>query len=393
MAWVTVGEAPKPEHVLLVLEKFTGNVRVFLRNPDGSARALKAPALQLPVNFKSERGLLGIAVHPSFSQNGFVYLCYTRSNRQGPDGRSDVTKGQVVERYVLNVSRAPDAEISEVRLEEPREILALPYEPRDSNGPNSCGGKILFGPDGKLYGVYGDQNRHGLETNEAGGRVAAGFIFRLNDDGRAPADNPWASHKDPWVRKYFAVGVRNSFGLAFDPKSKRLWETENGDTLWDELNIVPAGFNSGSNYVMGPLSDATNQGKKRAEVPADRLLGSKYGDPVFSWYRCRGLTCLAFLATDAYGAENRETLLVAEVNGMWVMQFRLNADRDRVKVDSKALAGRVVMGDTLDAVEKNQKEIMFARRAGTVTDMQLGPDGLMYFCSYRDGVVYVLKRR
>ncbi len=72
---------------------------------------------------------------------------------------------------------------------------------------------------------------------------------------------------------------------------------------------------------------------------------------------------------------------------------KLNQERDRVDVKSPGLEARVVKGDMLPEVEANQKEIMFATAAGTVTDMQLGPDGWMYMCSYRDGVVYVLKRR
>jgi glucose/arabinose dehydrogenase len=389
MAWVKAGR----DNVLLILEKWTGNVRAFVLAADGSSRALKNPAIKLNVNFKSERGLLGIAVHPRFAENRFVYLFHTQSNRDGPDGRSDITRGQVVSRFTLGERRGGGGELEGVVLENRKDILEFPYEPRDSNGPNSCGGKILFGPDGKLYGVYGDQNRHGMETNERGGRIGAGVIFRVNDDGSVPADNPWADHKDATVRRYFAIGVRNSFGLAFDPRSKLLWQTDNGDVLWDELNVVPPKFNGGSNYVMGPLSDAENGGKVRSKVPADAILGSTYGDPVFSWYRSRGVTCLAFMNTDRYGPAHKDTLLVAETNGAWVMQFRLNAERDRVDVKSASLQARVVKGDTVPEVMANQKEVMFATDAGTVTDMQVGPDGWMYFCSWRDGVVYVLKRK
>jgi glucose/arabinose dehydrogenase len=142
---------------------------------------------------------------------------------------------------------------------------------------------------------------------------------------------------------------------------------------------------------MGPLSNAANAGKHRADIPADKLLGSLYADPVFSWLRCRGLTCCAFLHTDRYGPANKDTLLVAEVNGGWLMQFHLNKDRHRVAVNSPPLQSRVATGDTLAEVAANQKEIMFATQAGTITDIQIGPDGLMYMCSYKDGTIYVMK--
>jgi glucose/arabinose dehydrogenase len=393
MAWVALAakDGAKPADVLLVLEKYRGNVRGIVHEADGAGRMLKNPAIKLAVNFKGERGLLGIAVHPKFAENRFVYLFYTQSNREGADGRSDVTRGQTVMRFTLSLSRGAGGEIDSIKLDAPKEILTFPYQPDDSNGPNYCGGKILFGLDGKLYGVFGNQNRHGVETNEPGGRVAAGIVFRVNDDGTVPADNPWAGHKDPWVQKYFAVGILNSFGLAFDPLTKSLWMTENGDTAWDELNLVPPKFNSGSNYIAGPLADAGNRHRKRVEVPADRVLGSVYGDPVFAWERCRGLTCLAFLNTDRYGEKHKGTLLVAEVNGGQMMQFRLNKERDRVAVTSAALDGRVVRGESPEEIAANQKEILFATGAATITDMQLGRDGLLYCLSYHGGVIYVVK--
>ncbi|HVX85179.1 MAG TPA: PQQ-dependent sugar dehydrogenase [Phycisphaerae bacterium] len=392
MAWVRVGEDATGrggQEVLLVLEQ-TGQVRAIAREADGKARMLPVVTRVL-VNFKEERGLLGIAVHPDFAKNHWVYLCYTRSEHPDrPDGRSDITRGQVVERYTLSAAMEGGA-VKAVHLGEPKVVLEFPYEPRENNGPNSCGGKIVFGPDGKLYGSYGDQNRHGVEINERGGFIHAGLIFRVNDDGSVPADNPWAKRADPVLQRAYAVGIRNCFGLAFDPETGTLWDTENGPDLWDELNEVRAGFNSGWGYIMGPLTDPSNAGKSRGEVPADKLLGSTYADPVFSWYRCRGLTCAAFVHTDAYGPAMKDRLLVGEVNGSWLMRFRLNQDRDRVAVTSESLANRVVRGDSPGEIMLNQREIMFAEKAGTVTDMQIGADGLLYACSWRDGAVYVLR--
>ncbi len=391
MAWVTVGEGAGRQQVLLVLEQWTGQVRAVARETDGAARMLPV-VIKLPVNFKGERGLLGVAVHPEFEKNHAVFLCYTRSEHDDrTDGRSDITRGQLVVRYTLAADLEGGA-AKALHLVEPHEVLAFPYNPLENNGPNSCGGKIVFGPDGKLYGSFGDQNRHGLETNEPGGVIGGGILFRVNDDGSAPADNPWIKQRDPALKRAYAVGVRNCFGLAFDPVSGLLWDTENGPELWDELNVVTPGFNSGWSYIMGPVSHPANRDKKRAEVPADQAIGARYGDPVFAWYRCRGLTCAAFLHTDAYGAALKDMLLVGEVNGSWIMGFHLTAERDRVDVKSDTLADRVVMGDGPDEVMANQREVMFAVKAGTITDMQVGSDGLLYACSWRDGAVYVLKK-
>jgi glucose/arabinose dehydrogenase len=390
MAWVTVGAGAARQQVLLVLEQWTGQVRAVAREADGAARMLPV-VLKLPVNFKGERGLLGVAVHPAFAKTQAVYLCYTRSEHEDrTDGRSDITRGQVVVRYTLSAEMEAGA-VKALHLADPQVVLEFPYNPRENNGPNSCGGKIVFGPDGKLYGSFGDQNRHGMETNEGGGVIGGGILFRVNDDGSAPADNPFIKQRDPSLQRAYAVGVRNCFGLTFDPVSGLLWDTENGAELWDELNVVAPGFNSGWSYIMGPLSHPANSGKKRAEVPTDGAIAATYADPVFAWYRCRGVTCAAFLHTDAYGAAVKDLLLVGEVNGSWLMGFHLTPGRDRVDVKSEKLAGRVVLGDGPDEVMANQLEVMFAVKAGTITDMQIGGDGLLYACSWRDGAVYVLK--
>lgn len=395
MAWLDDGRGPAPPDggTLLVLEKWTGLVRQIQRRSD-HATLLPEPAARIHVNFKEERGLLGIAVHPKFADNHWVYLFYTESDRDRIDGRSDIHRGQKIVRFTWQ-----PVETGGGKLVEPKTILEFPYEPRAQNGPNSCGGKILFGPDGKLYGIFGDQNRHGLETNEhrdgltspGGGRIGAGIIFRLSDDGTTPADNPWADHKDVWIQRYFAVGVRNGFGLAFDPVTQMLWDTENGPETWDELNLVRPKFNSGWAYIMGPLSSPLNADRKRTEVLADKILGTRYADPVLSWYRCRGLTCLAFVDTGAYGPGAKNTLLIGEVNGGWLMQVRLNSARDRVDAQSAGLRERIILGDTLEEVQKNSQEIMFATGVGGITDIQKGPDGLLYMCSYRHSCVYVLR--
>src|SRR6185503_6086676 len=86
-----------------------------------------------------------------------------------------------------------------------------------------------------------------------------GFILRLNDDGSTPTDNPFSQSGFPTeaqanVRKLFAYGVRNGFGLGFDPYSGNLWDQENGDDAFDEMNRITAGSNNGWVQTMGPLN-------------------------------------------------------------------------------------------------------------------------------------------
>ena len=121
-------------------------------------------------------------------------------------------------------------------------------------GPNHDGGVITFGPDGKLSVVIGDLNRNGqLQNFPSGAPDDTSVILRLNEDGSIPPDNPFAAEGGK-LAKYYAYGIRNSFGLAFDPVTDSLWLTENGTASFDEINVVDPGFNSGWAQLMGPTA-------------------------------------------------------------------------------------------------------------------------------------------
>ena len=150
-----------------ILEKDTGRVQ-FIHN-----RAISGTALDLAVANDSERGLLGIALHPKFASNRFVYLYYSAAKADG--GK---IQGHRIDRFTWNGSN----------LVFNKRILNLPGTP----GPNHDGGKIVFGPDGKLYAAIGDLNRRERTQNVASNRLSlSGVIMRLNDNGTAPRDNPF----------------------------------------------------------------------------------------------------------------------------------------------------------------------------------------------------------
>jgi glucose/arabinose dehydrogenase len=168
--------------------------------------------LDLAVDSASERGLLGIALPPGFPGISFVYLYITESATGADTAGSPPPLGNRVYRYTWNGSA----------LVSPVLIVSLPVTP----GPNHNGGVILFGPDGKLYVVIGDLNHNGQLQNIATGPPPddTGVILRLNDDGSVPLDNPFVSLGGN-LAKYYAYGFRNSFGMAFDPVTAKLWMT------------------------------------------------------------------------------------------------------------------------------------------------------------------------
>ena len=346
---------------ILVLEKNTGRVRRVL---NGALQS--APVLDVNVDTTSERGMLGIAVHPNFPASSFVYLYFTESTSNASD-TSGSPAGNRVYRYIWNSGSGT--------LESPLLIQDLPATP----GPNHDGGVIAFGPDGKLYIVIGDLNRSGKLQNNSDGAAPddTSVILRLNDDGTASNDNPFFAQGGA-LQKYYAYGIRNSFGLAFDPFTDKLWDTENGPNSYDEINLMEPGFNSGWNKIMGPDSrDPQNVGDLFA-IP-----DSHYADPKFSWLNPVGVTAIAFLDTDALGVQYQGDVFIGDVNNGRIYRFQLNGARN----------GFILVGALADGVADNNGELsqlIFASGFSGVTDLKVGPDGRLYVVSIGDGRIYAI---
>jgi glucose/arabinose dehydrogenase len=273
---------------MFVLEKGTGRVQ---RVRNGQVTTV----LDLPVNSNSERGLLGIALHPSFPANPGVYLRWNESISGADSTVAADTPllGGRVDRFVWNGSA----------LTFDRNLILLRSRQNDATNTtatgavqergNHNGGPMKFGPDGKLYVIQGDTGRRGqmqnlpdgpgcvvlpcpnltttfpvgnLPDDQYGGpepvdSELTGVILRLNDDGSTPADNPFVKagaemggEAGENLAKVFAYGVRNSFGLSFDPFTGDLWNSENGDDSFSEINYVQPGNNNGWIQNMGPIS-------------------------------------------------------------------------------------------------------------------------------------------
>jgi glucose/arabinose dehydrogenase len=344
---------------LLVLQKENGLVRRVINGV-----LQPGHVLDVAVDSTSERGLLGIAIHPNFPSTPFVYLYYTQSSTAGDSSGSPLANR--VYRYTWNGSA----------LVSPVLILDLPVTP----GPNHNGGTIAFGPDRKLYAVIGDLNRDGQLQNFSAGPAPdnTGIIFRINDDGSAPTDNPFFALGGN-LAKYFAYGVRNSFGLAFDPITGALWDTENGPNSYDEINLVLPGFNSGWERIMGPDS-------RDPQGVSDlvHFAGSHYGDPKFSWFSPVGPTALVFLNSARLGVQYQNDLFVGDINNGNLYRFRINATRNGFDFISPGLADLVA-----DSSAEFQ-EVLLGTGFGGITDLKVGPDGFLYVLSFGLGKIFVI---
>ena len=341
-----------------LIEKETGQVKLF------NAGSIST-VLDLPVQGNNERGLLGIAIDPAFATNQNVYLYYSSTAAAGDSQTSADWTGNQLVKYQWNGSTLTPTGASRT--------FGSSLDGQ-ANGPNHNGGPLTFGLDGKLYGVTGDLNRNGVEQNNQSPTAPAaqvGGVYRLNTDLTSPTDNPFTGS----FAQYHAYGIRNSFGLAVDPATGNLWETENGPDSYDEINLVASGMNGGWNKIMGP-DDMQN-----APGDLNMLPGASYSDPELSFLQTVALTSIQFLYGSAWGPAYDDAVIVGDNNTGRLYLLRLNATR----------TGFLLPGDLTDLVADNSSEaslLAFGQGFGVVTDLQIGLDGALYVTSLSAGTVY-----
>src|ERR671913_380600 len=334
---------------ILVLEKEQGTVRLI-----SNGILQEEPVLEVDVDSNSERGLLGIAI----MNKDAIFLYYTASSKDNEQLRNRVYQYQWNEERLVN----------------PILILDLPAIP----GPNHDGGKLIIGPDNYLYTVIGDLNHEGKLQNFVDGPEPddTGVILRVNPmDGSPAPDNPFTNNDNNLLllNKYYAYGIRNSFGIAFDPITGILWDTENGPSEYDEINVVKPGFNSGWQQVMGPIS--------KSKITEDELVNfpnSKYADPVFSWLPSIGITDIEFLNSSKLGDKYANNIFVGDIGDLTdgiLYYFEVNEDRTGIKFDSNNQARLT------DLVTDNEEEISaiaLGTSFGGITDIETSPEGFLY---------------
>ena len=189
-------------------------------------------------------------------------------------------------------------------------------------------------------------------------------------------DDPFFSQGGQLAR-YHAYGVRNSFGLAFDPLTAELWDTENGPDRYDEINLVLLGFNSGWDRIMCPIG-------RDAEGTGDLIQfpGSHYADPKFSWFNPVGLTAIVFMSSPLLGVGYQNDVLAGDINNGNLYHFKLNSTRDGLGFTTLGLSDRVA-----DSSAELQ-EIILGVGFGGITDLKVGPDGLLYILSFGLGKIF-----
>jgi aldose sugar dehydrogenase len=354
---------------ILVLSKNNGEV---LRIKDGNNLGA---VLKVNVTGKDEMGLLGISTDAYKNQNqnqkqnsNYVFLCYSLCT-------SEEQCDNFVYKYEWNRN--------EGKLFNPQLLLKLPGLP----GPSHIGGDMTIGPDGYVYLTVGDlltselfnknskydtQAQNYLGGPEADGRAG---ILRFTKEGK-PIGNGIIGDAYP-LNLYYAYGIKNSFGIGFDPVSEKLWDTENGPDFGDEINLVEPGFNSGWSKIQGfwSVNAETSEKMDLIQGEPNNLINfggkGKYLEPKLVWDKNVAPTALVFLNSTKLGPEYLNDMFVGSVEEGQI--FHLDLSKDRNDLASQNLTEDKILR------EDGQEDALFASDFGIVTDIQVGPgDGYLY---------------
>ena len=304
-----------PDGRIFITER-PGRIRIF-----GGGRLLPEPWMTLEVAAVSEAGLMGLALDPQFAQNRFVYVAYTY---RAPNGRLQNRLVRLREEQKSGKGGPDKVLIDNV-----------------AGANNHDGGRVKFGPDGKIYWTTGDTQTTRFAQDL---RSLNGKILRINADGSIPADNPFANS---YVYSY---GHRNPQGLSWQPKTERLYSTEHGPSGFqgccrDELNYIEPGKNYGWPEIRG---DETREGMVPPIINAGT---SETWAPAGATFVSRGPWAGSLLFTGLRG----QTLY------------------------------RVVL-DPNDPRKVDKFERLLYRQFGRLRDIVEGPDGNLYLLtSNRDG--------
>ena len=306
-----------PDGRMLVTER-AGRLRIVR---DGRLDA--APVAGLPeIALHGQGGLLDVALHPRFAENGFVYLSYAARGNDGVG--TEVARGRLAGGRLENVQ------------------VIFRQHPKGNRGQH-FGSRLVFDRAGYLYITLGDR---GERERAQKPDDHAGSVIRLHDDGRVPKDNPFAG-KPGWKPEKYTLGHRNQQGAALHPQSGELWTHEHGPQGGDEVNVIRAG----ANYGWPVITFGVNYG-----------IGTRIGEgtakpgmaqPIHVWVPSIAPSGMAFYTGDKF-PKWRGDLFVGALKDQ--MLVRLRFDGEKVVREERLLKGAL----------------------GRIRDVRAGPDGFLY---------------
>tara|TARA_B100000745_G_scaffold295217_1_gene239074 strand:+ start:10 stop:1227 length:1218 start_codon:yes stop_codon:yes gene_type:complete len=335
------------ENDILFLEKESGKIRHIQNGILVDEPVWDFQVKQEGCNCFTESGLLGIT---SVDSDVYVYV----TEELNPDESN-------VENRIYKFAWKDN------KLQNPLLLNILPADAIMHHG-----GTLVVDLDGNVFASVGDQMLETSIQNYDNDIITdAGIILRVGYDQKfkSPSDSP-----NP-LDHYYAIGIRNSFGLAVDPKTGYLWDTENGPTVYDEINLISPKFNSGWAKILGPSNEI---------VSLNYIPDFSYSDPEFSWKSTVAPTGISFV--DEKWDEYQNSLFVGDCKVGNLYRFELNDTRDGFIFENPDLQDLVLNESD------NNDEILFGKNFGCITGVNYSSDGYLYVISYlNNGAIYKIK--
>ncbi len=353
---------------ILVLEKNKGTIRRIM-----NGTLLPHHILDVNVSALGDRGMLGIAVPQKLDSNNNIFVYFTenlsQNNTSSVEKISNKKDTNSTREHVSN--RLYRYKLMNDRLVSPKLLIDIPAEiyGQENFGIHN-GGKIRIGPDNNVYLIVGDIGGFATETQNVPNIIplnATSVILRVSQDGTSIGEI--LDSKVP-ISKFYAYGIRNSFGMDFDPVTGKLWDTENGPDHGDEINLVEPGFNSGWSKIMGLTPVET-------DLDLVRYGGKgKYSNPEFMWEVPVAPTALKFFDSSKFGEVYRNDMFVGDFNNGTLYHFDLDDNRTNLDLEGQ-------LEDRIANSSAELGDVTFGTGFGSITDIEVGPDGYLYVVSLR----------
>jgi aldose sugar dehydrogenase len=353
---------------ILVLEELSGKVQRIV-----NGQMLDKPLVDL--NSYYQDGLLGIDTARNVNGSTYVFLFLNEAPKEyGTDVDDEYEAKRVNE--TLGYNREGDRlyrfELVGNKLVNPKILIDLNLTNQTGViGDKHHGGEVIIGPDNAVYVVVGDLDgwkynektkaQNYVDGTDPDGRAG---ILRLTQDGK-PVGHGLLGNTYP-LNLYYSYGIRNSFGMDFDPVTGNLWDTENGPDYGDEINLVEPGFNSGAHVIEGM---ATKSDEHDNLVDFDGK--GKYSDPEFVWTIPVAPTAIKFFNSDKYGREYQDDIFVADNNHGFIYHFDLTQNRASLELEGR-------LKDKVADKPTEAEDVVFGSHFPGITDLQVSPDGYLY---------------
>lgn len=321
MAWL-------PDGTLLVTEK--SGILYQIKN------GVKTEIKNVPAVYnRGQGGLLDIAVHPDYAKNGWIYITYASTEGEGEGGNTKLIR-----------TKLQDGALTQI-------------ESLYKCGPNTTkgqhfGSRIVFDKAGYLYFSAGERGEHFVNPQDI--TRDNGKIYRLNDDGSIPKDNPFVGQKNA-KEAIYTYGNRNPQGLAINPITGEVWEHEHGPKGGDEINIIKKAANYGWAVVTYGIDyDGTSISSETVKPGIE--------DPIYYWVPSIAPSGMAFVTSDRY-PDWKGHLLVGSLKFQYLELVKLNGNK---------IIGR-------------QK---IATDVGRLRNVAQGPDGYIYIGVEGKGILKII---